>query len=45
MALTGIRPMCAECDKTIAEDTAFYIDGEGRCEGCMETYRREVHDE
>lgn len=37
--------MCAECDKTIAEDTAFYIDGEWRCEGCMETYRREVNDE
>lgn len=45
MEVTGIRPICAECDKTIAEDTALYIDGEWRCEGCMEGYRREVTEE
>lgn len=40
--MCGIRPLCAECDKPIIDATAFYIDGEWRCEGCMETYRREV---
>lgn len=38
------RPACIECDKTICDDTAYYIDGEWVCEGCMETYRREVMD-
>lgn len=40
--MLGIRPLCAECDKPISDDTAFYIDGEWRCEDCVETYRREV---
>lgn len=43
--MCGIRPLCAECDKPISDATAFYIDGEWRCEGCMETYRREVMSE
>ena len=37
-----IRPLCVECDKTISDDTAFYIDGEYICEACMESYRREI---
>ena len=45
MEMTGIRPMCVECDKTIRDDSAFYIEGEWVCEGCMETYRREVTEE
>ena len=40
-----IRPLCVECDKAISDDTAFYIDGEWRCESCLETYRREVPNE
>lgn len=40
--MLGNRPLCAECDKPISDDTAFYIDGDYICESCMETYRREV---
>lgn len=40
----GERPACIECDKAIFDDTAYYIDGEWMCDGCMETYRREVMD-
>lgn len=40
--MLNVRPICAECDRAIADDTAFYIDGEWRCESCIETYRREV---
>lgn len=36
------KPVCVECDRMITDESAFYIEGEWVCEGCMETYRREV---
>lgn len=37
-----MRPVCADCDQHIQEETAFYINGEWICEVCMDAYRQEV---
>lgn len=36
------RPVCSECDEHIADDVAYYIEGEWVCERCMDSYKREV---
>lgn len=38
------RPECADCGKHIQDDTAFCIDGEWICEGCMSAYLVNVED-
>lgn len=38
------RPVCADCDQHIQDETAFYINGEWICEDCMDSYRRAVDD-
>ena len=43
--MIGMRPVCVECDRAISDDSAFYIESEWVCEGCMETYRRDVTEE
>lgn len=35
-------PRCCECDKTIQNEYAYYINDEWICDSCMSTYRREV---
>lgn len=35
-------PVCEDCEKHIADDHAYYINGVWICEHCMEAYRREV---
>lgn len=41
----GSRPVCADCDEHIQEETAFYIDDKWICENCIDSYRREVQPE
>ena len=38
------RPVCADCEQHIQEETAYYINGEWLCQGCMSTYLVEVRD-
>lgn len=35
-------PACAECEHTIEDAEAYYINGEWICESCMDSYKREV---
>ena len=37
-------PECADCGHPIQDETAFYINGEWICEGCMEAYRMNIGD-
>ena len=39
------RPVCADCDEHIQDESAFYINGEWVCERCIGIYRRGVIDE
>lgn len=36
------RPVCADCDQHIQDETAYYINGEWICKDCMSSYEREV---
>ena len=36
------RPVCADCDEHIQDETAYYINGEWICKNCMSSYEREV---
>lgn len=36
------RPVCADCENHIQDETAFYINSEWICENCMDSYRKEV---
>ena len=36
------RPVCADCQEHIQEETAFYIEEKWICENCIDSYRREV---
>lgn len=36
------RPVCADCDQPIQDETAYYINGEWICRDCMSSYEREV---
>lgn len=36
------RPVCADCDNPIQDETAYYINGEWICKDCMSAYEREV---
>lgn len=36
------RPVCADCDEHIRDETAYYINGEWICKDCMSSYEREV---
>lgn len=36
------RPVCADCENPIQDETAFYINGEWICRDCMSAYEREV---
>ena len=38
------RPVCADCDQNIQDDTAYYINGEWICESCMSAYLVNVGD-
>ena len=35
-------PVCADCENHIQDEEAYYINGEWICEGCMDSYKREV---
>lgn len=36
------RPVCADCDEHIQDESAYYINGEWICMNCMSAYEREV---
>lgn len=36
------RPVCADCENHIQDETAYYINGEWICEDCMDSYRQVV---
>lgn len=36
------RPVCADCEEHIQDETAYYINGEWICVNCMSAYEREV---
>ena len=36
------RPVCADCENHIQDETAFYINGEWICRDCMSAYEQEV---
>lgn len=38
------RPVCVRCDKRIQDETAFLIEGEWKCEKCMDNFRVLVED-
>ena len=38
------RPVCADCQEHIQEDTAFYINDDWICENCIDSYRRDVNE-
>ncbi len=35
-------PVCADCERHIQDDSAYYINGEWICEDCMEAYKQVV---
>lgn len=36
------RPVCADCEQHIQDETAYFINGEWVCRNCMFSYEREV---
>ena len=38
------RPVCETCGKRIQDETAFLIEGEWKCEKCMDEHRVLVED-
>lgn len=36
------RPVCADCEQHIQDESAYYINGEWICEDCMDSYRQVV---
>jgi formylmethanofuran dehydrogenase subunit E len=36
------RPVCADCENHIQDETAFYINGEWICRDCLSAYEQEV---
>ncbi len=36
------RPKCSVCDEHIADDDAYYINGEWICEDCICVFKKEV---